>query len=154
MPTCHSRRRIGPSSAPKPPETSGSESCSHTPLQHDKGRRALRRRYKGVYSAGPTALRLSRLAALVKLGIIPASVVPHEVVHPPNYHEWDEFTPEEKEQSCRVMEAYAGMIETIDTNIGKVLGYLKETGEYDNTLIVFMSDNGGSRSGIATQTDE
>jgi arylsulfatase A-like enzyme len=40
------------------------------------------------------------------------------------------------------MEAYAAMVDQRDSNIGKVLDYLKSTGEYDNTMVVFMSDNG------------
>lgn len=40
------------------------------------------------------------------------------------------------------METYAGMVELIDDNVGRVLDYLKAAGEYDNTFIVFMSDNG------------
>jgi arylsulfatase len=40
------------------------------------------------------------------------------------------------------METYAGMVDSIDVNVGKVIDYLKKTGEYDNTMIVFMSDNG------------
>jgi arylsulfatase len=40
------------------------------------------------------------------------------------------------------METYAGMVDSIDLNIGKIIEYLKRTGEYDNTFVVFMSDNG------------
>jgi arylsulfatase len=40
------------------------------------------------------------------------------------------------------MEAYAAMVDQMDHNIGKVMDYLKSTGEYDNTMVVFMSDNG------------
>ncbi len=56
--------------------------------------------------------------------------------------EWDSLTAEEKKLSSRAMEAYAGMVDSIDVNVGKVVEYLKKTGEYDNTFIVFMSDNG------------
>jgi arylsulfatase len=56
--------------------------------------------------------------------------------------EWDSLTAEEKRLSSRAMETYAGMVDTIDVNVGKVIDYLKRTGEYDNTMIVFMSDNG------------
>lgn len=77
------------------------------------------------------------------MGIIDESVVPHQVeTATQGVGEWDEFTPEEKKLSSRAMEAYAGMVDSIDENVGKVLEYLKKTGEYDNTMIVFMSDNG------------
>lgn len=100
-------------------------------------------RYKGVYDDGPYALRERRLKKLVDMGIIDASVVPHEVeTATQGVGEWDQFTPEEKKLSSAAMEAYAGMVDSIDINVGKVMDYLKKTGEYDNTFIVFMSDNG------------
>lgn len=100
-------------------------------------------RYKGVYDDGPYALRERRLKKLAELGIIDKAVIPHKVeTWTQRVGEWDGFTPEEKRCSCRAMEAYAGMVDTIDVNVGKVVDYLKKTGEYDNTFIVFMSDNG------------
>lgn len=96
-----------------------------------------------MYDDGPYALRERRLKKLVELGIISASVVPHAVeTDTQGVQEWDEFSSEEKKLSSRTMEAYAGMVDSIDVNIGKVVEYLKSTGEYDNTFIVFMSDNG------------
>ncbi|KAI0016320.1 alkaline-phosphatase-like protein [Xylariomycetidae sp. FL0641] len=112
----------------------------HWPLQCSK---AARDKYKGMYDDGPYALRERRLKRLVELGIIQDSVVPHEVeTSRLGYSEWDDFTPEEKKLSSRAMEAYAGMVDTVDANVGKVVEYLRKTGEYDNTFIVFMSDNG------------
>ncbi|KAJ5775488.1 alkaline-phosphatase-like protein [Penicillium nucicola] len=112
----------------------------HWPLQCSK---AQRDKYKGVYDEGPYALREKRLKSLVEIGMIDESVVPHEVeTSTLRYEEWDEMTPEEKKLSSRAMETYAGMVDSIDVNVGKVIEYLKKTGEYDNTFIVFMSDNG------------
>ena len=75
--------------------------------------------------------------------IIDKSVVPHSVeTVTQGVGEWNDLTPEEKRLSSRAMEAYAGMVDSIDVNVGKVVDYLKKTGEYDNTFIVFMSDNG------------
>lgn len=87
-------------------------------------------------------LRQRRLAKLVELGIVSKDVVPHEVVNMPGYSEWENFDDYEKQCSVRAMEAYAGMVEQMDHSIGRVIKRLKDTGEYDNTLIVFMSDNG------------
>lgn len=56
--------------------------------------------------------------------------------------EWDDFTAEERKLSSRAMEAYAGMVDSMDSCVGRVIDYLKSTGEYDNTFVVFMSDNG------------
>lgn len=101
------------------------------------------RRYKGVYNDGPYALRERRLKNLVEMGIIDESVVPHKVeTRKVGTEEWDTLTTEERNLSTRAMETYAGMVDSIDVNIGKVVEYLKKTGEYDNTFIVFMSDNG------------
>ena len=96
-----------------------------------------------MYDDGPYALRERRLNKLAEMDIIEKSVVPHQVeTTTQGVGEWEELTPEEKKLSSRAMEAYAGMVDSIDDNVGKVVAYLKETGEYDNTLIVFMSDNG------------
>lgn len=96
-----------------------------------------------MYDDGPYALRKRRLAKLVELGIIDPSVVPHKVeTERVGVGEWETLTTEEKKLSSRTMEAYAGMVDSIDQNVGKVVEYLKKTGEYDNTCIVFMSDNG------------
>ncbi|KAJ5111379.1 alkaline-phosphatase-like protein [Penicillium argentinense] len=112
----------------------------HWPLQCSKSRRD---KYKGVYDDGPYALRERRLNRLTEMGIIEESVVPHGVeTTTQNVGEWDELTAEEKKLSSRAMETYAGMVDSMDVNVGKVIEYLKKIGEYDDTFIVFMSDNG------------
>ncbi|ETI27800.1 hypothetical protein G647_00249 [Cladophialophora carrionii CBS 160.54] len=118
----------------------------HWPLQCS---RAQRDKYKGLYDDGPYALRERRLNKLVELGIIDQSVVPHKVeTTTQGVGEWDDLTPEEKKLSSRAMEAYAGMVDSIDVNVGKVVDYLRKTGEYDNTFIVFMSDNGAEGAAL------
>jgi arylsulfatase A-like enzyme len=77
-------------------------------------------------------------------------VVPHEVVHPVT-PEWEDFTDHEKALSCRAMETYAAMVDQIDSNVGEVVEYLKQMGEYDNTFIVFMSDNGECEDSCASR---
>lgn len=100
-------------------------------------------RYKGVYDDGPYALRERRLKRIVEMGIVDSSVVPHDVeTNTLGVGEWNEFTAEQKKMSSAAMEAYAGMVDSIDFNVGKVVDYLKKSGEYENTFIVFMSDNG------------
>ncbi|KAM5363425.1 hypothetical protein ACJZ2D_011992 [Fusarium nematophilum] len=99
--------------------------------------------YKGMYDDGPYALRERRLKRLVELGIIKASAAPHQVeTETMGVGERDDLTPEAKKLSSRAMEAYAGMVDSIDFNVGKVIDFLKKTGEYENTFVVFMSDNG------------
>lgn len=97
--------------------------------------------YKGVYDDGPDVLRLKRLQWLKDLGMVSQDVEPHPVVAD-EVKEWKDLTPEEKAKSCRAMEVFAGMVESIDANVGKVVNYLEETGELDSTFVCFMSDNG------------
>ena len=113
-------------------------SAPHWPLQADK---AYRDRYKGVYDDGPEALRQKRLARLRELGLIAADTVAHEVVARAE-SEWARLSAEEKALSARAMETYAGMVENLDANVGRVVDYLEAAGELENTFVVFMSDNG------------
>jgi arylsulfatase len=55
---------------------------------------------------------------------------------------WASLTPLEKKAQARYMEIYAGMVENLDYNIGLIIQHLKDIGEYDNTFIMFQSDNG------------
>ncbi|KIH93271.1 arylsulfatase [Sporothrix brasiliensis 5110] len=110
----------------------------HWPLQAPP---ELVQKYRGVYNDGPDALRLKRLENLKKLGMIPVDVEPHPVVAD-EVKEWAALTEEERANSCRAMEVFAAMVECIDINVGKVVDYLEETGELDNTFVCFLSDNG------------
>ena len=110
----------------------------HWPLQAPEETIA---KYRGRYDDGPDALRQERLAALKRLGLVPSDVVPHPVV-PDGEAEWSELSADEKALSARSMEVYAAMVDRMDHNIGKVVDYLAETGELDNTVVVFLSDNG------------
>jgi arylsulfatase len=94
-----------------------------------------------VYDDGPDALTQKRLKRMKELGIIPPDVVPAPPVGLLG-KEWDELTLEERKLSARKMETFAAMVDMIDTNVGRVVEYLKSTGELDNTMILFMSDNG------------
>lgn len=101
-------------------------------------------KYKGRYDAGPEALRQARLARQKALGLVPADVQPHPLVDVPA---WESLTPAERAVEARKMEIYAAMVDRLDQNVGRVLKTLKETGQLDNTVIIFISDNGpeGSR---------
>lgn len=109
----------------------------HWPYQAPADRIA---KYKGKYNAGPEELRQQRLKAATKLGIIGDGIVPHPVttVH----KRWHELSAEERAIEARIMETYAAMVEILDEQIGRVLDYLEEIGELDNTVVFFMSDNG------------
>lgn len=113
-------------------------SAPHWPLQAP---REYIDHYRGVYDEGPEALRQKRLKRLIELGMIPQNVRPHPVVAD-EVLGWDEMSPEQQKLSCTSMEAYAGMVECMDYNVGRVTSYLAEIGELDNTFIMFFSDNG------------
>ncbi|KAF1345861.1 alkaline-phosphatase-like protein [Delphinella strobiligena] len=102
--------------------------------------------YHGVYHEDPYHLRDQRVQNLKKLGLVREHAEPHKVIAPPNgrtlSQPWDTLTTEEKRFSSRTMEVYAGMVQRMDTQIGRVIEKLGQTGELDNTFILFMSDNG------------
>ena len=112
-------------------------SAPHFPLQAP---RDSIKRYHGKYQDGPDALRQNRLDNLKKLGLIGEDVIPHPVVA--HTKEWQEMTAEERNFSARTMEVFAAMVERIDENVGKIIDYLKSTGQFENTFITFLSDNG------------
>ncbi|KAK4569867.1 hypothetical protein LTR86_002836 [Recurvomyces mirabilis] len=97
--------------------------------------------YKGIYDDGPDVLREKRLKRMQDLGLCPKDVVPHPVVAD-EVKEWSKLSSDEKAKSSKAMEVFAAMVECIDANVGKVVDYLEETGELDNTFVCFMSDNG------------
>jgi len=97
--------------------------------------------YKGVYDEGPDVLREKRLQRMKELGLCAEDVEPHPVVAD-EVRAWAELSAEEKAKSSRAMEVFAAMVECIDSNVGRVVDYLEETGELDNTFVCFMSDNG------------
>ncbi len=109
-------------------------SAPHWPLQAPA---EVVARYKGRYDAGPEVLRQERLEKLRQLGLIKAETR----AHPVDNH-WDSLSEEQRQRSARSMEVYAAMVERMDWNIGRVLDYLRNQGQLDNTLVLFMSDNG------------
>ncbi|KAM6480795.1 alkaline phosphatase-like protein [Trichoderma sp. SZMC 28011] len=109
----------------------------HWPLQAPESNI---KRYKGKYDDGPDVLRDRRLKRQIELGLLPADVEAHPVIS--SIKEWDEMSAEEKAWSAKTMEVFAGMVDRMDENIGKVINKIKEIGEWDNTFVIFMSDNG------------
>lgn len=96
-------------------------------------------KYKGRYDAGFEVLRNERLKRQVELGLLDSSVAAHTLVETGG---WNSLSAEEKRVSAREMEIYAAMVDHIDQGVGQVIAALKETGEFDNTVILFLSDNG------------
>jgi len=99
-------------------------------------------KYKGKYDQGWDVLREVRLQRLKELGIVSndAQTFPRL----PSVKAWVELSVQEREEASRDMEVYAAMIDFMDEQIARVFNYLKEIGEYDNTMIIFLSDNGAN----------
>jgi arylsulfatase A-like enzyme len=99
-------------------------------------------KYRGKYKAGWEKLRQERHKRQIEAGIVderwPLSPVPE------NLPKWDELSAEDQDRYDHMMAIYAAMIDRIDQNVGKLVAHLKEAGELDNTIIFFMSDNGGN----------
>ncbi|PJG45950.1 arylsulfatase [Sphingobium sp. LB126] len=96
-------------------------------------------RYKGRYDAGYEALRDARLKRQKELGLVPADLTPHAFQ---NVKPWASLSPEEKAVEARKMEVYAAMVDRMDQNVGRVVATLKRLGRYDDTVIIFLADNG------------
>lgn len=105
-------------------------------------------RYKGRYDEGFDVLRERRLARQRELGILAPDVAPHT---PRNRDgSWDSLTAEQQALAARNMEIYAAMVDRLDQNVGRVIESLRASGELDNTVIVFLADNGAEALDVET----
>lgn len=111
-------------------------------------------RYRGAYDAGWDAVRAARAERQKALGVIgpEVAVAPRNTEEGDDVRPWDELSPTERALYARYMEVYAGAVDNIDQNLGRLLGALDELGERDNTIVIFTSDNGASREGEAEGT--
>ncbi len=98
------------------------------------------RRYKGRYDVGWDALRKQRLERMAELGIVEEFALAAERLW--FVPSWGRLTRMAQVTTARKMEIYASMVEYLDDQVGRVLEHLAETGELDNTVVVFLSDNG------------
>lgn len=107
-------------------------------------------KYKGIYDIGWDSLRVLRIQRQQELGLLSKTqtIAERDQAVP----QWNLLSYEEKQFWKSRMEVYAAMVDRVDQNVGKLLEHLKQLGKYDNTLIVFISDNGpqGGYRGIAT----
>lgn len=106
-------------------------------------------KYKGKYDDGYQALMQKRLKRLKEKGIIPPEI---NLPAYPDMKEWKSLTEEEKKYEVRKMEIYAGMVENVDYHIGRMIQYLKESGQYENTIIIVQSDNGAAAEDLTKVT--
>jgi arylsulfatase A-like enzyme len=102
-------------------------------------------KYKGKFDAGWDTYRTQVFAKQKALGIVPANTTLSR--HDPDVQDWDKLPADERRLSARMMEIFAGFLEHTDHYIGELIAFLKELGEYENTLIMVISDNGASAEG-------
>nr|WP_320131840.1 arylsulfatase [uncultured Holophaga sp.] len=101
--------------------------------------------YKGKYDQGWDAIREARFERQKAMGVIPANAQLHP--RDPKVKPWAQMSADERRLAARFMETYAGFITQADEQVGRLIQGLKETGQYDKTLIVLLSDNGATNSG-------
>jgi arylsulfatase A-like enzyme len=121
-------------------------------------------KFKGRFDMGYEAIREQTLARQKELGIVPADtelpkVNPLGTTEPRTgpkgqafpevdvTKRWDSLSDDEKRLFCRMAEVYAGFLAHADHHIGRLLDYLEETGQRENTMVVVVSDNGASGEG-------
>ena len=110
----------------------------HDPLQAPK---EYIEKYRGKFDMGWDSLRNLRLNNLKALGIVAKDV---NSFAPSGIPKWESLNAQQKKDYARDMEVYAAMVDYLDMSIGRIINYLKQEGMYDNTMILFMSDNGAN----------
>jgi arylsulfatase len=109
----------------------------HWPLQAPEASIA---RYAGVYDDGYDVLRERRLARLQELGMAPDGV--EAFARLPEEPAWADLDEDTEKIEARKMEIYAAMVDDVDRYLGELIKYLKASRQYDNTIVVVLSDNG------------
>ncbi len=101
-------------------------------------------KYKGKYDQGWDALREQRYQRMLKMGLIKKEwkLSPRD----PQSPAWKDAADQDWE--LRLMEVYAAMVDTLDQGIGRLVQSLKDTGRFENTVIMFIADNGGCAEGM------
>ncbi|MES2259399.1 MAG: arylsulfatase [Pseudomonadota bacterium] len=110
--------------------------ANHIPLQAPQ---AYLDKYKGRYQAGWSALRQARRQRAAELGLVPAQA---GMVTMASSADWNALDKKQQAYEARRMEVYGAMAEAMDAEVGRLIAHLKREGQYDNTVFVFLSDNG------------
>ena len=105
-------------------------------------------KYKGQFDDGWDAYREKTFARQKELGLIPQDAELSR--HDPDVQDWNTLTADEKKLYARMMEVFAGFLTHTDYQYGRLFEFLKTIGEWENTLIMFISDNGASAEGGPT----
>ncbi|NMM85832.1 hypothetical protein B2J88_15900 [Rhodococcus sp. SRB_17] len=118
----------------------------HTPM-HVKP--ADMERFRGKYAQGWDAIREARLERQKSLGVVPpgTDLSPRSEEAGYDVPAWDELSDDGKALAARHMEGFAAMVGTIDESVGKLRDVLDRLGKHENTIFIFLSDNGASGGG-------
>ena len=125
-----------------------SYTAPHYPLQAPRERIEA---YDGWYEDGYQATRSARIDRLRELGLFPAEFEPYADEDLPD---WASLTDAERADESRRMQIYAAMVDIMDEEIGRVLAYLDEEGIADDTIVLFMSDNGADGTAVGAGYNE
>ncbi|HKI89012.1 MAG TPA: arylsulfatase, partial [Draconibacterium sp.] len=98
----------------------------------------VQQKYIGKYLVGYETIRKRRFERQKKMGLIDKNFS----LSPPTYENWDSLSEEDRIVRDSIMATHVAMVDRVDQNIGRILAKLKELNKFDNTLIIFMSDNG------------
>jgi arylsulfatase len=105
-------------------------------------------KYKGVFDEGWDVYRQRAFERQKEMGIIPADAELSR--HDPDVAPWDTLSADEKRLYAHMMEVFAGFMEHTDFHLGRLFDFMKSIGEFENTLIMLISDNGASSEGGPT----
>lgn len=109
----------------------------HIPVQAP---RSFVANYKGRYDAGWDVMRRERQKRAEALGLVPRGVALADL--PPGHRKWTDLSGEDRALYAARMEVQAAMLEAMDFHVGRLIDHLKASGQYENTIFVFSSDNG------------
>ncbi len=104
----------------------------------------------GRYDEGYDVLRGQRVARATELGVIPDGLSLDRFT--PVAEPWAGLSPDEQRRYSRAQEIYAGVLEYVDMSLGRLVAYLEETDQLENTVIMVMSDHGGSAEAAGVTT--
>ena len=100
-------------------------------------------RYDGAYDTGYDDLLRKRVQRAEEMGVLQNGFT---LKNYPRTGDWNALSDEEKRIEARTMEIYAAMVENFDFHVGRLISYLRKSGQYENTIIIFSSDNGSDSS--------